>query len=240
MVNIVFQGIGLVTVGIGVSMSLKSDNILLAVMSVVIGAVIGELLGIDRGLEKFSAFIQRKGSKAGGDGAVGHGGDVSEDGAAIRRNEAGNAAAASKGGTKSGDKEASSRFTEGFITSSMLFCVGSMSILGAIEDGTGATPTLFFTKSVMDGISSIALASSFGIAILFSSVTVLVYQGGLTLLAGFLVNYMSPAMTADMVAVGGILLIGLGINILKIKEVNVVNMLPSLLVAVILSYFWPV
>jgi uncharacterized membrane protein YqgA involved in biofilm formation len=114
-----------------------------------------------------------------------------------------------------------------------------MSILGAIEDGTGQTPNLFFTKSIMDGMSSIILASSFGIAILFSSATVLVYQGGLTLLAGFLMRYMSDAMTADMTAVGGLLLIGLGLNILKIKSINVVNMLPALLVAVLLSYLWP-
>lgn len=210
MVNIVFQGIGLVTIGIGVSMSLKSGNILLAVVSVVIGAILGEWLGIDRGLEKFSSFLQRK---SGGRKA---------------------------GGTAVADKERSSRFTEGFITSSMLFCVGSMSILGAIEDGTGQTPNLFFTKSIMDGISSIALASSFGAAILFSSVTVLVYQGALTLFAGFMMRYMSEMMVADMTAVGGILLIGLGINILKLKEVNVVNMLPALVVAVILSRFWPV
>ncbi len=211
MVNIVFQGIGLVTMGIGISMSLKSDNILLAVVSVVIGAILGEWMGIDRGLEKFSSFLQRKsggGLKAGGPVVV--------------------------------DKERSSRFTEGFITSSMLFCVGSMSILGAIEDGSGQTPNLFFTKSIMDGISSIALASSFGAAILFSSLTVLVYQGALTLFAGFMMRYMSEMMVADMTAVGGILLIGLGINILKLKEVNVVNMLPALLVAVVLSRFWPV
>lgn len=210
MVNIVFQGIGLVTIGIGVSMSLRSGNILLAVVSVVIGAILGEWLGIDRGLEKFSAFLQRKS------------GGLKSDGTAVA------------------DKEKSSRFTEGFITSSMLFCVGSMSILGAIEDGTGQTPNLFFTKSIMDGISSIALASSFGAAILFSSVTVLVYQGALTLFAGFMMRYMSETMVADMTAVGGILLIGLGINILKLKEVNVVNMLPALVIAVILSCFWPV
>jgi uncharacterized membrane protein YqgA involved in biofilm formation len=219
-VNIVFQGIGLITIGIGVSMSLKSGNILLAVISVVAGAVIGEWLGIDRGLEKFSHLLQRK---AGGKNA-----DLPDP-----------AETAVDDTPAAERKTASSRFTEGFITASMLFCVGSMSILGAIEDGTGQTPNLFFTKSIMDGMSSIILASSFGIAILFSSASVLVYQGGLTLLAGFLMHYMSDAMVADMTAVGGLMLVGLGLNILKIKSINVVNMLPALVVAVLLSYLWP-
>lgn len=232
MINIVFQGIGLVTLGIGISMSLRSGNMLLAVVSVVLGAIIGEWLGIDRGLEKFSAFLQNRGRRVQAGRRSGAQGNVS---AGAHEGVSG-----MDGGVQAENREASSRFTEGFITASMLFCVGSMSILGAIEDGTGQTPNLFFTKSIMDGISAIALAASFGIAILFSSVTVLVYQGALTLFAGFMMRYMSDAMVADMTAVGGILLIGLGLNILKIKDINVVNMLPALVVAVILSCFWPV
>lgn len=220
-VNIVFQAIGLVTIGIGVSMSLKSGNILLAVISIVVGAIIGEWLGIDRGLEKFSGFLQRKAGR--------------------KSVQVPDTDEMSPGKHLTGDAGVlSSRFTEGFITASMLFCVGSMSILGAIEDGTGQSPNLFFTKSIMDGMSAIILASSFGIAILFSSVTVLVYQGSLTLFAGFMMRYMSETMVADMTAVGGLMLVGLGVNILKIKDINVVNMLPALVVAVLLSYLWPV
>jgi len=121
----------------------------------------------------------------------------------------------------------------------MLFCVGSLSILGAIEEGSGETPRLLLTKSIMDGISSIALASSFGICILFSSVPLLIYQGGLTLFAGAMMRFMSGNMIAELTGVGGILLIGLGINILKIKEINIINLLPALIVAVILAYLWP-
>lgn len=128
-------------------------------------------------------------------------------------------------------------FTEGFITASMLFCVGSMSILGAIQEGMGGTSDLLLTKSIMDGISSVALAASFGMAIAFSAIPLLIYQGGLTLLASLVMQFMTESMTADLTATGGILLIGLGINILKIKEINVINMLPSLILIVILSYF---
>ncbi|MCD7976573.1 MAG: DUF554 domain-containing protein [Tannerellaceae bacterium] len=119
----------------------------------------------------------------------------------------------------------------------MMFCIGSMAILGAIEDGMGETPNLLFTKSIMDGISSVAFASSFGIAILFSSIPVLFYQGGLTLFAAFLMNYMSEGMITDLTAAGGILLIGVAINILKIKDIQVTNMLPSLLIIILLSWF---
>ena len=94
------------------------------------------------------------------------------------------------------------------------------------------------TKSIMDAIASIALGASFGIAVLFSAVPVLIYQGTLTLLAAFLMRYMTEGMMADLSAVGGILLMGLGINILEIKKVNVTNMLPALVIVVALSYFW--
>ncbi|MDR1274249.1 MAG: DUF554 domain-containing protein [Odoribacteraceae bacterium] len=134
--------------------------------------------------------------------------------------------------------EPASKFTEGFVTASMLFCVGSMAILGAIEEGTGKAPTLLLAKSVMDGITSIAFAASFGSAILFSSIPVLLYQGALTLFAAFMTRFMNEAMMNDLTSVGGILLIGLGITILKIKEINIINMLPALLFIACLSYFW--
>jgi len=207
-VNIVFQGIGLFTVVIGISMALKSDNMILLVISIAAGSIIGQTIDIEKYLKKLPDYLQGKFSKPGAS-------------------------------TKSDDGEkATDRFTEGFITAFMLFCVGSMSILGAIEDGTGETPNLLYTKSLMDGISSVVLASSFGIGIAFSSIPLLIYQGGLTLFAAFIMRYMSGAMIDDMTAVGGILLIGLGINILKIKEISIINMLPSLIIIVILSYFF--
>jgi len=203
MTNIVFQGIGLVTIAIGISMSLRIEDMILVVVSIVVGSVTGQAIDIDKYLRRFSDYLQTKTRKE-----------------------------------KAAGSSASDKFTEGFVTASMLFCVGSMSILGAIEDGMGKSPDLLLTKSVLDGISSIALASSFGICILFSSIPVLIYQGGLTLFAAFIMRYMSDDMTANMTGVGGILLIGLGISILKIKDINVTNMLPALIIVVILSYFF--
>lgn len=217
MTDIVFQGIGLFTMAIGISMSLKSDNMLLAVISIVAGTILGEWIGIDIYLKRFADWLQSQNHKK------------------IQNTKLQNTATNKTRETTNGNI---SNFTEGFITASMLFCVGSMSIMGAIEEGTGGQPNLLFTKSIMDGISSIALASTFGISILFSSIPVLIYQGGLTLFAAFIMHFMNDTMINDLTSVGGILLIGLGINILKIKNINVINMLPALIIIVILSYFW--
>ncbi|MDR2130369.1 MAG: DUF554 domain-containing protein [Odoribacteraceae bacterium] len=133
------------------------------------------------------------------------------------------------------DCGASGRFAEGFVTASMLFCVGSMAILGPIEEGTGQPPVLLYTKSVMDGIAAMLFASLFGYPVLFSFVPVLLYQGSLTLFATFMMRFASEAMIADLTSSGGILLLGLGITILEIKEIRVINMLPALPLVVILS-----
>jgi uncharacterized membrane protein YqgA involved in biofilm formation len=127
-------------------------------------------------------------------------------------------------------------FTNGFITSTLLFCVGSMAILGAIEEGLGGKPNLLLAKSILDGFTSLALASSLGIGVLFSAIPLLVYQGGITLFAGYLQTYLTERIITELTAVGGLLLIGLGISLLDIKKLNIVNMLPSLLVVIILAY----
>jgi uncharacterized membrane protein YqgA involved in biofilm formation len=140
---------------------------------------------------------------------------------------------------RTGVKEgAQGRFAEGMVTATMLFCVGSMTILGAIEDGMGQTPTLLYTKSVMDATSALMLAAALGVGVLFSALPLLIYQGGLTLLAVVLTRMMSEGMIADMSGVGGMMIIGLGINLLKIKDIRVANMLPALVIIVVLSYFF--
>jgi len=128
-----------------------------------------------------------------------------------------------------------SKFSEGFVTSSLLFCIGSMAILGAVEEGLGGAPNLLMAKSVLDGFSSIALSATLGIGVIFSAIPVLLYQGLLTILAGSAKEFLSGYAMNEVTAVGGLLLIGLGINILEIKNLKVSNMLPSLLVAALLG-----
>jgi uncharacterized membrane protein YqgA involved in biofilm formation len=217
--DVVFQALGLFTIAIGVSMSLRTENMILAVMSLVVGAVIGEVCKIEERLENGATLLQNRMARFGRPA-------ISDDGTA------------DKSGNKTNADEKRGRFTTGFITAMMLYCVGSMAILGPIEDGLGQPPTLLLTKSLMDGISSVALAASFGVGVLFSVVPMLIYQGSITLLAGWFSRVMTDVMIADMTGVGGILLIGIGINILGIKKISVINMLPSLVVIVLLSYFF--
>lgn len=192
----VFQAIGLFTLFLGVSMALKSSEILLLIFSLVLGSLTGELLRIDKSIEKFSEFLKRKTSSS---------------------NE---------------------RFSEGLITSFLLFCMGSMTILGAIEEGLGSEPNLLLAKSLMDGFSSVALASAMGVGVLFSVIPLLIYQGGITLFAEYFQEHATALYINELTAVGGILLLGLGISILDIKKINIVNMLPSLIYILVLVYFF--
>jgi hypothetical protein len=130
-------------------------------------------------------------------------------------------------------------FSEGFITAFLVFCMGSMTILGAIEEGLGNKPNLLLTKALMDGFSSMALASALGVGVLFSVIPLLIYQGGLTIFASYLSSILSPEVVAEVSAVGGILLIGLGFVLLDIKKIRVMNMLPSLLIVVFLAIWLP-
>lgn len=127
-----------------------------------------------------------------------------------------------------------SKFSEGIITAFLLFCVGSMTILGAIQEGIGESSDLLFTKSILDFFSSIILASTFGIGILFSALPLFVFQALLTLLAMWIAPFFSPEVIGGLSAVGGVMLIGLGINMLDIKKIPVANMLPALVFVCVL------
>lgn len=195
-VDIAFQAIGLVTLLIGISMGIRTTRLILVVCSVVLGALCGEAMRLERGLERLSERLRSRVRLSG------------------------------------------ERFAEGFVTATMLFCVGSLSILGPIREGTGGGSDLLVTKSVMDLISSLILASTFGASILFSALSVLLYQGAVTLCAASLSRLMTESMIAEMTAVGGVLLVGLGISILGIRKIPVTNMLPALVFAVLLGYFF--
>ncbi len=194
--KIAFQGIALFTMAIGVSMAVKTANWLILVLSIVVGSLTGELIDIDRHLNRLGEFLKRK---------------------TRLRNE---------------------RFSEGMVTAFLLFCMGSMTVLGAIEEGMGGSPNLLLAKSVMDGFASIALAAAMGIGVVFSIVPLLVYQGGLTLLAGSLQNVLVDMVVVEVSAAGGLLLIGMGISMLELKKMKVLNMLPALVYAGVLAYFF--
>lgn len=139
-----------------------------------------------------------------------------------------------RGGTETGH---GGRFVEGFMTASLLFCVGPMTILGSVQAGISGDIQLLAVKSVLDGFAAIALASTFGASVLFSALTILVYQGAITLLAGWVEAGLSQPMAAEMTAVGGILLMALAVSsLLELRKVRSGNLLPGLLVAPLLVW----
>ncbi len=129
-------------------------------------------------------------------------------------------------------------FTEGLISAFLLFCVGSMTIVGALEEGLQQKRELLYLKSLLDGFSSIALASTYGIGVLFSIIPMLIFQGGITILSSRLKNIFSQPVMDCLSATGGMLIIGIAIHLLKLGKVNLENLLPSLVIVSVLAYYF--
>jgi len=126
--------------------------------------------------------------------------------------------------------EGHGKVAEGFVTSSLLFCIGSMAVIGSFKSGLEGDHSILFAKSILDGVASVILASSLGIGVIFSALSVLLYQGSLTLLSGFLEPWISEAMIREISNVGGILIFAIGINLLKIRQIKTGNLLPALFI----------
>ncbi len=127
-------------------------------------------------------------------------------------------------------KEAGS-VAEAFVTASLLYCIGAMAIMGSIQDGLGQEPAILYAKSALDGIASVALASTLGIGVLFSVIPLALYQGGITLAAGWVQGFLTDPVVAEMNATGGLLILAIGLDILQIRKVPVGNLLPAIFVA---------
>lgn len=143
--------------------------------------------------------------------------------------------------THSGDSLERRRFIEGFVAASLLFCTGPLTVLGSLSDGLGRGADQLYLKSVLDGFAALAFASSFGWGVAASALTVVVIQGGLTLVGLFLGDVLSDAQVAALGATGGLLLVGIALRLLRIREVPVADLLPALVVAPILvsaAYLW--
>ncbi len=131
-----------------------------------------------------------------------------------------------------GKEKGSGRFVRGFLTASLVFCVGPITILGSIQNGLTGKFDILATKAVLDGFAALAFASTLGAGVLFSTLIILVYQGGISLLAAQLSNAISPAMMNEMTAVGGVILLGIAVSsLLEIKPIRVGSFLPALVLA---------
>lgn len=128
-------------------------------------------------------------------------------------------------------QDSMAHFSEGFITASLVFCIGPLTVLGSIQDGLTGDYSLLAVKAMLDGFSALAFASSLGIGVLFAALTILLYQGGLAMLAGLAQNLFTDAMITEMSAVGGIMILAIGLLLLDLKKIRVANMLPGLVIA---------
>lgn len=130
------------------------------------------------------------------------------------------------------------RFTEGLVTAALIFCIGALAIIGSFDEGLRADRTIVYTKSILDGFASIVLAASYGVGVLFSFLPVLLYQGSLTMGAELVSPWFSPLVIDQLSATGGVLIIGIGINLLDLKRIRLASLLPSLVIVVLLTLAW--
>lgn len=127
---------------------------------------------------------------------------------------------------------------EGFVRASLIYCVGAMAVTGAIQDGLNHDPSTLIAKGMIDGFSSIAFAATMGVGVVLSSLPVFIYQGTLTIAASWVQALMTPPIVAEMTATGGLLIMGIGLNVMEITEIKVGNLLPAIFIAVALTYFF--
>ena len=190
-VKAIISALALVTLVIGISSAVTTQDLLCVIVCMAFGTLVGELLRLDDRINGAGEFIKRSVLKGRFEG---------------------------------------SRFTEGFVSACILFCVGSMTIMGSLEAGVNKNYSIIFAKSALDFVSSMMFGAAMGIGVTFSALFVLVFQGALTLLSGLVSPYLSSAVITEMSAVGGTILIGMGLNMLELSEkrIKVANMLPAI------------
>jgi uncharacterized membrane protein YqgA involved in biofilm formation len=190
--SIVFIGAGIVSLILGVRMSLESSKIVFLALSLIIGGILGEWWKIENGILALGDLLKRKFA----------------------------------------GKDDGKDFAYAFLTASVLFCVGAMTLVGSFRAGTEGNYDLIFTKSVMDGFMAIVLTAALGIGVAFSGAVILVYQGGLTLAAAWLKPLVSDLMLKELTGVGGALVIMIGINLLGLAKLRTANFLPAILLII--------
>jgi len=191
----VLHCLGLFTLAVGLKMFLETQNALIVLGSLVLGAIIGELLHIEDGLARLGSWLQSR----------------------VPYRQA---------------HEASLQFSHGFLTASLLFCIGPIAVLGSIQEGLHGDYQLLAVKSVLDGLASVAFAASMGAGVVFSAIPLFLYQGGITLLAAMFEKIVTDAMLSELTATGGVLMMAIAISsILEIKKIRTGNLLPGIFLA---------
>lgn len=138
---------------------------------------------------------------------------------------------------KFGSADGSTTMAEAFVSASMLFCIGAMAITGSMESGLQGDHTTLFTKSIIDGICAMIIAASLGAGVMFSAVSVFIYQGSLTMLAIWVAPYLTTSIINEMSCVGSLLIVGIAFNMLKVTNLQLTNLLPAMFIPIILCQF---
>lgn len=198
--ELIFKGIALCVIYIGVAGSLEGENTVVLILSMALGALAGQAPDLDGKINRLGDWIERKFKKEGDTTSV----------------------------------------AEGFVTSSLLFCVGALTIVGSLQAGLVGDYRMLFTKSGLDTISAIIFASTLGYGVLFSSAFILVFQGGIVLLAQLVAPFMGDAVIAEMTCAGSLLILGMGLNMLELTKLKVMNYLPAIFlpIAFVPLYDW--
>lgn len=206
----VMRAIGLATFALGLQMALKTTQPLIMVGAMVLGAITGELLSLEDRLEGFGRRLQKLVRRA-----------------PVLEPADGVAEPGGKGHL----------LVDGFVTASLLYCVGAMAVIGSMKDGLG-DPSVLYVKSTLDGVASVALASTLGIGVGLSIVPVAIYQGSIALAAGWVQPFLTAAVVTELSATGGLLIAAIGLDLMSIKRLPVGNMLPAVFYAAALAYFF--
>lgn len=195
MADALMKGLGLCTLFLGISGSLKGENTLMMILSIVIGTIIGEAIDLEDKITKLGNRLEDR--------------------------------FASK-------NEGRVSIAEGFVTASLLFCVGAMAIIGSLQSGLQGTHEMLFNKSMLDFVAAAIFASSLGVGVMFAAGMVLLYQGTITLLAQWIAPFLTDIVINEMTCVGSILLMGLALNMLGITRLKVMNYVPAIFLPIFL------
>lgn len=194
MKNTVLSIIGLAVAVLGIQMGFKSSNFIIVIISLVLGAVIGEWLDLDKQLIRLGKWAE----------------------------------------SKLGKKTSENSISEGFVNATLIFLIGSMGVLGALDSGLRNDHSVLITKGIIDGFTSIVLSSTLGIGVLLSAIPVFLYQGIIAVFSGFISAYISEAalnlFIQEMTATGGVMILAIGLNIVGLTKIRVANLLPSIVV----------
>jgi uncharacterized membrane protein YqgA involved in biofilm formation len=222
--EIIKKAIGLSIIYVGIKGAFDNQRVLLLIMSMVSGAAIGELINIDGLMNRLGLWAERRLGKT-----------VVKDGGASAANEdvvaTNEVAVGSDAGTKRSGTSGS--FSKGFVSASILFCSGSMAIVGSMQSGLQGNHEILFAKSILDGAISVVFGASMGIGVVFSAIPVFVYQAGIALAAMAVKEILTPDIIREMSAVGSLLIAAIGFNFLGVKEIKVANFIPAIFIPLI-------